>query len=310
MPRARQSIVAAPRLPAQVAVTRGISARYDSEVRIVAVWLSLAGCQLGFPFESEVPDASGNRDGSVDALPACRDTGFTDPPLLVSGLPGGDILTDPTLHGDELWFGRNPDVRRLRLAYRMPDGRYSNEQEPSFADPNPGVDESHPSLTADGQRLLFRSVRDGVARIYETRREAQGPFDLATVIAGLPANIDGDVTADGLGFYFTDGAILFVATRPDLSSPFGSASKLLDDAGTEIAGYSPAISADEREVFYAVFDGMNPQMIFRRTRTGTAEAFGPASAVVLGDDPDVSADGRTIVYDDGFALAMLRRACE
>ena len=123
------------------------------------------------------------------------------------------------------------------------------------------------------------------------------------------ADAEGDpaLSADALTLYFARGpagnADLFQASRPDRSSPFGTATAMADlnspqdDTKASLSGDGhTAIVASKRQVILA------GSTLFQATRATTGAAFG--TPMVLGNgfglsaafDPELSADGLVLYY--------------
>ncbi|HTV19051.1 MAG TPA: hypothetical protein VMG12_10280 [Polyangiaceae bacterium] len=124
--------------------------------------------------------------------------------------------------------------------------------------------ENLPSLHANGRLLVFSSDRPGGAGIMDlwqaSRPGATGPFGNAGSIAALNGSSDDSgatLTGDARRVYFTSerpggagGRDLWFAERTDAGATFSAPRNLSEINGTADEA-DPAISADDRELFFA-----------------------------------------------------------
>lgn len=273
---------------------------------ILAV-VGAAGCNQVFGLEAAGPKA----DAAPIDGPGCSDGVFSGPMPLVE-LDDGIREFEPALRHDllEVWFMQVGQARdELHRATRTDPSLPFGPRE--LAPFSSTVDDSDPSLTGDGLRLLFTSDRAGSNDVWEVTRPAlDAPFAEPRLVLGLgPYNIMSfDISFDGLTIYFQDSNVAidtatYAATRPALDQPFADPAILIaPDARF------PAISPDSLELF---FNPPGSDQLARRARTSVDDAFTGEQVVLLdsGDDPDLAADGRTLIVARGSTLAILRRAC-
>jgi Tol biopolymer transport system component len=121
-----------------------------------------------------------------------------------------------------------------------------------------------PRLSRDGLSLMFVSGRTSPnlgSNIWVSDRQTPtSPFGEPVELAGVNTNAREEgfwLTSDGLTIYFASNRAsdeadmdIWVATRPDTSSPFGVAENLsvVNSSGIEI---DPALTADGFELFFA-----------------------------------------------------------
>ncbi len=120
-----------------------------------------------------------------------------------------------------------------------------------------------PWLSADGLRLMFSTIREGVNQDLwsATRPSATEPFGPPDAI-GPPVNTlsseaGAALTGDGLTLVFsgnTSGGIeLFQSRRADVNSPFGKRENLGVNVNSSIHDRGPCLSADGRVLFFSRF---------------------------------------------------------
>ena len=200
-----------------------------------------------------------------------------------------------------------------------------------------------PSMDRNG-RLYFISPRD-YGRLLATIHTAQfdgGAVSGLRLVAGDVApgrpgwlNMDAEISADGATLYYCVNEWNTRANLPKTSdlrvarrsgSKFVTPRNAADIFRAVNSGdleYAPALSADERELFFtrARFDFDGDRLVLARTaimvatRATTAEPFGPplriASIAGFVEGPTISPDGRRLYYHrrdgDRFHLYMVER---
>jgi len=121
-----------------------------------------------------------------------------------------------------------------------------------------------PRLSRDGLTLMFVSGRTspnlGSNIWVSVRQSPSAPFSEPVELGGVNTNAREEgfwLSSDGLTIYFASNRAadeadmdIWVATRPDTSSPFGEAENLsvVNSTGIEI---DPALTADGFELFFA-----------------------------------------------------------
>jgi hypothetical protein len=183
--------------------------------------------------------------------------------------------------------------------------------------PVPGInttsDEDDPSLTGDQLLLFFNSNRAGGSGGNDiwvaTRELISDPW--GTPIPVSEVNTAGDdatpdVSRDGLTLYWSaNGAAgakdLWVATRPDRMSPFGTKQRIVELASAaDEAG--PTTTPDGR-TFYFARDPTGTDDIYVSTRASTADVWDPPIAVpelnvnaVLDSEPFVNGSNTFVIW--------------
>jgi len=200
-----------------------------------------------------------------------------------------------------------------------------------------------PSMDRDG-RLYFISPRD-YARRLATIHTAQ--FDGGAVSGlrlvdgdvapGRPGwlNMDAEISADGRTLYYCINEWNTRANLPTTSDlrvarlsgrefvTTGNSADIFRAVNSGDLEYAPALSADERELFFtrAQFDFDGDRLVLARTaimmasRATAADPFGPplriASITGFVEGPTISPDGRRLYYHkrdgDRFHLYMVER---
>ncbi len=250
-------------------------------------------------------DAGPDTDGSVSAdspsgLPPRRCTvGAPFLEMHVVELPRTEVTKEsiPRLSVDErhIWFGRTPGVgapTRLHHAERSTAGGAFGGLTSLLLndDFDIALSTTHPWVPADGNRIYF-TVKAGPFEsvLWTARRNAPegGDFTEAT-----PVTFDDGGrwkqtpfgTADEAALYFAEdddaGTLrIAVAERLDVAS-FGQPALLTTTLGGVMMGAAPALSFDERELFFS-----SETHVYLATRQDPKRSFGPP-AIVAELEPD------------------------
>jgi hypothetical protein len=274
-------------------------------IRVLPV-IALAGCDLVFGLETRdagevTPVADAAVDGSPDAAQVvCGGWGPVEP-LGFNGL-------DPALREDglEVLYARFDGTsfqiyRRTRTATGI---AFGNEQ---VADDLSGpFDEADPALSRNGLVVMFQSNRGtagGERQIFQAiRPNVSTGFAVAAVPPGLEAVFLGDgldLSANALTLYFDRNGILEVAKRNGLGVPFGA--PVFHAARARY----PGIAESGLEIYSNLGNSLAV-----RTRPTASDAWG-ADVIFDADglDGDLSADGQTLIYNDGTGIVIRRRSC-
>lgn len=169
-----------------------------------------------------------------------------------------------------------------------------------------------PDISADGLSLYFARGINWNGDIYVAKRATTAdPFGTPQLITELStsyAEMGPSISADDLSIYFAGNMLgnisdLFMATRPDVNSPFSTPVALssLNTAHNEAA---PAISPDGLTIYFRrMYVGGMQQDIWSATRPDTNSPFGMPYLVAelnypgfSSYGPDVSFDGQTIYF--------------
>ncbi len=137
-----------------------------------------------------------------------------------------------------------------------------------------------------------------------------GPFGAPELITGL--GLTGDLwsvslSADGLTMYVTeqtsDGANIYVATRPDRGTVF-SAATLVPNVNTTNLEWTVHLSADELTLYFSSDrpDGVGGQDLWLSTRPDNAAPFSDPSLVPVVNSTDDEL--RPTLTEDGLLLAF------
>ena len=237
----------------------------------------------------------------IDAAPCTSGTFEARVPL--DEAPAGAL--DPQLRGDllELFFTSDSmgyDLWHMtRASVAEPFGNLE-----AMRTVNTGNNETDPTITADGLDLLFKSdypIGSGPFYVWEATRptvhDVFGAPHRAMGLEALPMN-GIDIAPDGLTIYLDDGARLASRSRASRDAGFGMSTDLGSQASF------PSIGADETEIFF------NAGGVSRRIRAALGNPFGVQDSIdVMGTDPDLAADGRTLIFELGNGLATRTRSC-
>jgi hypothetical protein len=274
-------------------------------------WLivALAGCDSVFGLRDRpdggdrVHDAEVAIDG-VDAsgVEPCASWG---PRSQLNEFLTGHAAPTMTADGLELWVAStsaDPDLfagtRGLAL------GPYAIVQVAAL---NSVFEETEPSLSADGLVAMFLSTRNGSpAHLFEVRRpDRSSPW--ANVIEH--DELDPDTRPIDSFELSADAQTIYLARangQLTQSSRVDPAPAFTGERSIASLRVHPTLSPDELTLYYDL------QGLHQRQRPDRTAAFDPASDVdlmITGRDPEISADGRTLVYVDGadeiFAVSCL-----
>ena len=242
--------------------------------------------------------------------PGCSGGTFGAPQVVTTLDEGSEREFEPALRHDllELWFARVGSVRDEVWVSRRASTDVPFEP-PMLAPFSSNFDDGRPSITGDGLRVLFTSDRGGGNDVWEVVRPTlDAPFGTPRQVTGLGAAnvLPFDISFDGLRIYFNDSNAIddavYMATRPSFDEPFDPAELVV------MEGPYPAISPDELELF---FNPIGTNQLRRYVRATKTDAFVGAPRLLLdsGDDPDLAADGRTLVIARSSALHLYTRDC-
>jgi serine/threonine protein kinase len=164
--------------------------------------------------------------------------------------------------------------------------------EPLGGEVNAAGDAQEPTVSADGLRLVYLSVRNGEHFLYEaSRRTINEPFGAPWRLDELGGGGKDHIgqpclTADGLGLYFTanpwgERSAIWGAQRTDRAARWGAPAKPNPTVNTG-AVQGPAVSADELTLYFtrwiaqtASFDVLVCRRPERSALWGAAELLGP-----------------------------------
>jgi Tol biopolymer transport system component len=250
------------------------------------------GLELGLPSFGPAPSAdgltllfsaTGDTEDIFSATRANR-AGRFSPATLVSGVSGDDTEEGtPFLGADgaELYFFSTrpgPDTvggRDLWVAAVSGGGFAAPSVVPRVN--HDGLDHL-PRLTSDGLALMFVSGRDAEtlgSNIWIAEREDRdAAFGEPAELRGVNSDARDEgfwMSQDGLTLYFasdrlgdSDDMDIFVAVRPDTSSPFEEA-QILAVVNTPALELDPALTADGFELFFAS-DRSGAMQLYRSAR--------------------------------------------
>jgi len=256
-------------------------------------------------------------DAPIDAGPRCDPTAAFGAPELIANL--STDLEDATarLSPDELSvvFGR-----RTGTSYDLWTSSRPSIDEP-FAAPslltsvNSVNNELWPALSPDGLVLMFDADRTtpGTYRIWSsTRASTTAPFgppaQRAELMAGeIHANLPTD-----RAIYFTSAVRSGLGAgdiwRADINDTgvIGVPVALVGGVNTAADEVTPAVTADERQIFFRRTTGITPDLeddIYTATRSTAQDGWGPSAAVPSLSMPGIS-ETPSWVSPDGCHLYL------
>jgi hypothetical protein len=271
------------------------------------VWLGVViavacGC-FAKPGFTERGDAGAGDDAGSDAVDAPCERKW-QPPETIAPLTGF-VTGEPTITGDQtlmMWALQTAPDWKIRWADRSTSSGtfavHAGEPFESLANSDPD-----PSITDDGLLVVFRrGTPSGL--VQSERLDRSSAWGAVGPIPGAPNTGDVsslDVSADGLAIYYTVNTNLFVVRRPTRTANFGAPDIML-----AMGVLFPAISGDELTLYYTP----GTVGVFSKHRAQKTEAFPTGTGTMVfatGKDPDVTADGTTMVIGKGGTGAGISR---
>lgn len=169
------------------------------------------------------------------------------------------------------------------------------------------LDDDEPSLSHDGRTLIYQHFTTRQL-VVSTRQSPTSAIWSASVPLETVANLAGFEGADfgpddlRLVVMNTTSREMYEVTRPTTSSPWGVPVLLPGLGGMTGDGY-PAIRSDGLEIFWES-TRQPPHAIYHALRPAIDQPFGAPERISFGPtidgsgagDPDITADGRTLVF--------------
>jgi hypothetical protein len=245
-------------------------------------------------------DMTASIDGPNDAVPDMAIDanllplgGFSNPIAL--GVGGADPQV--RFDGLELWLAvvTPPNFYDLYTSTRTSTNLPWN---PPVAAPIPNSsgNDIEPALSADGLVLMFISERSGARRLHEsTRTSVAGTFSVPAIPVGLEdLDIGGiDLDPSGNRLFFESNTQLMQLERPSRTSAFG--------APTAIAAPAVQFPSLSPDALLLVYNSDGVGNAHWATRPNINQPFVDRGAILFpgcngnGSDPDISADGLTLL---------------
>jgi hypothetical protein len=233
----------------------------------------------------------------------------TTPPAGVPELQG-QVAGDPAVTEDsrEIYF-----VRSGISPFEIWRADRLNATDPFAIDVAPmpfnisGNENADPSLTADGELLVFISHAGSDPKLgYQVTRSAGSEWSSPAQIPGLEVEVMVSVSIswDGLTIYYSRPDLtLMQAARAARTDPFGSPVAVADPQTVW-----PTVSADGLEIFYS----SQSAGIYHGRRTATNKMFGTITMPLdFGADPYLMHTSTTLwlTYQSEQTVAKLERVC-
>jgi len=191
--------------------------------------------------------------------------------------------------------------------------------------PSPGVDDSGPSISADGLTLYFHSNRTGGYGswdIYMTTRATKNdpwgpPVNLGAKVNSSSADVGPWISPDGLELYFHSwrpggygGADLWAVERATADEPWGPVVNLGPPLNSASDDGWPCVSPDGLVLLFCTYraGGYGEEDIWMARRTNSAPWQTPANlgpkvnAFTYNDLSRISPDGRTLYFWTGRTI--------
>jgi hypothetical protein len=159
-----------------------------------------------------------------------------------------------------------------------------------------------PWVSPDNLRMYYYQESSPWQIKVSQRASVNDPWSQGTVVSGLPSSsiCFPSLSADELTIVFSNvsvgGGDIYMATRPDKSSAFGTARNLseINTAGLESR---PFLSSDALSIYWA-----NGGQIFEAIRNSLNDPFGNIQHLSVfdgSDHPAISSDGRAFYFVSG-----------
>jgi hypothetical protein len=221
--------------------------------------------------------------------------------------------------GDLLFNNRNspPELTDLHWARRIDDGRFQ------YVGPVDGANSSSldgvPSVDEEGNFYFvsMRSYDETLSSIY-TGHWSNGVVTDVAIVRGIApeqrgrVDFDAEISRDGDSLFYVEGRFSggAVPESADIALAHRMGERfvrdtfsdvLLGSINTPALEYAPAISVDRRELFFTRLDPHARTIaIYRSTRIGTGQPFGPPERVAAADGfveaPALNADGSILYF--------------
>jgi hypothetical protein len=235
---------------------------------------ALTGDELEITFTS----ARAGSVGRCDVWTATRSSttaSWTTPvslgaPVNTAGCQSGGF---PSVDGLTLWLAATP-ATAFDLVESTRATRTSAWQAPVVLTAlNSMSDDSAPTVTADALVIAFTSNRTGVSRLYLSSRasEADGwgaPMLVGPLTSGTKER-SAHLSRDGLMLWFISDALgtqdIWVASRPDRASPFGTA-VVVSELATSDNEDDPWVSGDGHRIYFARYPTTGNPTLWVATR--------------------------------------------
>jgi len=283
----------------------------------IAVTAALAGGCGRLSFDSDTLQDAGSTDTAPDA--SCTWGPFGPPQVVFAGANEDDWLGGVSRDDQSLLFGRfsMTNLQEMWIATRDATG-FINAR--VLTEINSTVGDLPSTLTIDGT-LWFSTARSGGTGgwdLWTAQRGSTGTFTVVGPVNELNTTGDEDwpvLSPDGLRAYFVRSDDIWLAKRTSLASPFTTLVPIaeLNSADKELG---LAVSADEREIFFASFrpGGLGNADLYTARRATRTEPFGTPEPITIAntpfDDsfPSLSSDGTTLYINRDTTLGGGRDA--
>jgi len=233
---------------------------------------------------------------------------WTTPVLVESGINTqyGDWTPYLSYDGLSLYFSRDYSesayARIFEAKRSQPSGDFTSVSEILST---PGHNILGPWVSPDNLRMYYHQESTWQIKV-STRASSSDPWPQGTVVSGLPGSIcEPSLSSDELTIVYNNpnvgGWDMYIATRPDKSSAFGTARNLseINTAGME---QRPFLSPDALSIYWS-----NGLQIFQATRSSLSDLFGNAQHLSAFDipggssnHPSISSDGKAFYFSGGL----------
>lgn len=248
---------------------------------VVVLPMLVAGCRFDLPKISADALGSANPDSNVARCDVTKPFGL---PVPVDGVntditEGGGWLSEDQL---TIYFARDPGGNaNLYLAMRaQPKGAFAGAA--LLEGVNTSNHEAGPSLTADGLTMFLQAnIGSSAFDIHVTTRTSSAAiFSMHAPVANInTVSNEGNpmISDNGLVLYFSSdraGAFdIFKSTRANTGSSFNTP-VAISELNTTTDDFTPVLSKDGLEIFFASKRVHSTVDIFHATRTTPDDTFG------------------------------------
>jgi Tol biopolymer transport system component len=164
----------------------------------------------------------------------------------------------------------------------------------------------HPWVSPDNLRMYYEQEGSSWQVMVSQRASVNDSWSVGNVVSGLPNNIGmPSLSQDELTMVFNNpnvgGWDLYIATRPNKNSAFGTA-RNLSEINTAFADSSPSLSPDGLAIYFTSTRS-GQALTYEATRQSLNDPFGAAQLlpiytpnVAVWPDISISSDGKALYF--------------
>jgi WD40-like Beta Propeller Repeat/PEP-CTERM motif len=164
----------------------------------------------------------------------------------------------------------------------------------------------HPWVSQDNLRMYYEQEGSSWQVMVSQRASVNDSWSVGNVVSGLPNNIGmPSLSQDELTMVFNNpnvnGWDLYIATRPNKNSAFGTA-RNLSEINTAFADSSPSLSPDGLAIYFTSTRS-GQALTYEATRQSLNDPFGAAQLLPIYTPngamwPNISSDGKALYFGE------------